>query len=129
MQLIIPMSGAGKRFKDKGFVIPKPLIQISGRPMVQHVVEMFPDIEEVLFIVNRSHFEDPEMQLEGTLKNIAPAARIAVIEPHKLGPAWAIHEAREFINLDVPVVVNYCDFACMWNFSAFREKAPLFLIE
>jgi NDP-sugar pyrophosphorylase family protein len=122
MQVIIPMSGQGKRFKDKGYELPKPFIQISGRPMVQHVVEMFPGVEDVLFIVNRDHFEDKTLELKGRLLSIAPAAEIVVIDSHNFGPAWAILQARDSIKLDVPVVVNYCDFACTWNFSAFREQ-------
>jgi NDP-sugar pyrophosphorylase family protein len=121
MQLVIPMSGIGKRFIDKGYQVPKPLISISGKPMVQHVVEMFPGIEEVLFIVNREHIQDHELKLEAKLNEIAPGCEIAVIESHKLGPAWAIRQARELVNTDSPVVVNYCDFACTWDFDAFRE--------
>lgn len=122
MQLVIPMSGIGKRFKDAGYVLPKPFIQISGKPIVQHVVEMFPGIEDVLFVVNRDHYNDLGLNLRGRLLEMVPEAEIAVIDNHKLGPAWAIKQAREFIKLDVPVVVNYCDFACIWNFPAFREK-------
>jgi NDP-sugar pyrophosphorylase family protein len=122
MQLIIPMSGAGNRFKDKGYSLPKPLISISGRPILQHVIDMFPGVEDVLLIVNREHFEDSELHLETRLLEIAPKAKIVVIEPHKLGPAWAIHQSKEYIKLSVPVVVNYCDFACIWDFYAFREK-------
>lgn len=122
MQLVIPMSGVGQRFKEKGYKLPKPLIPISGRPMVQHVVEMFPGVEDVLFIVNKEHFADSSLNLEARLMKIAPNAEVKVIEPHKLGPAWAIKQASESIKLDVPVVVNYCDFACTWDFKAFREK-------
>lgn len=121
MQLVIPMSGVGQRFKDKGYKLPKPFIEISGKPIVQHVVEMFPGLEEVLFIVNREHFEDKELKIESRLARVVPNAKIAVIDSHKLGPAWAILQASEYINLTSPVVVNYCDFACTWNFSAFRD--------
>ncbi len=122
MQLIIPMSGHGNRFKEKGYELPKPFIQISGRPMVQHVVEMFPGVEDILFIVNREHYADKTLELKRKLLSIAPTAKIVVIDSHKFGPAWAILQARDAIELDVPVVVNYCDFACSWNFAAFCEK-------
>jgi NDP-sugar pyrophosphorylase family protein len=122
MQLVIPMSGTGQRFKDAGYLLPKPFIQISGKPIVQHVVEMFPGVEDVLFIVNEAHYNDLNLNLKGRLLKIVPKAEIAVIDNHKFGPAWAIKQAREFIKLNVPVVVNYCDFACIWNFPAFREK-------
>ena len=122
MQLVIPMSGVGQRFIDKGYKLPKPFIQISGKPIVQHVVEMFPGLEEVLFIVNREHFDDKELRIESRLARVLPNAEIAVIDSHKLGPAWAILQAREYINLNSPVVVNYCDFGCTWDFPAFREQ-------
>jgi dTDP-glucose pyrophosphorylase len=122
MQLVIPMSGVGQRFKDKGYKLPKPFIEISGKPIVQHVVDMFPGIEDVLFIVNRDHFEDKELRIESRLTKIYSKAKIAVIEPHKFGPAWAILQASEHIDLESPVVVNYCDFACTWDFSAFRKE-------
>ena len=122
MQLIIPMSGVGQRFKDNGYKLPKPFIEISGKPIVQHVVDMFPGIEDILFIVNRDHFEDKELKIESRLTKIYSDAKIAVIEPHKLGPAWAILQASEQIKQESPVVVNYCDFACTWDFSAFREE-------
>jgi NDP-sugar pyrophosphorylase family protein len=122
VQLIIPMSGIGQRFIDKSYKVPKPLIQISGKPMVQHVVEMYPGIEEVLFIVNKSHFEDAKLELQVRLNEIAPGCSIAVIDSHKFGPAWAIAMARQYVNLEAPVVVNYCDFACLWDFEAFRAS-------
>ena len=122
MQLIIPMSGVGQRFIDKGYRLPKPLIPISGKPMIQHVVEMFPGVEEILFIVNREHFQDAKLELEPRLNEIAPNCVIAVIDAHKLGPAWAIAKAREYINFESPVVVNYCDFACLWDFEAFKIR-------
>jgi dTDP-glucose pyrophosphorylase len=122
VQLIIPMSGMGTRFAEKGYALPKPLITISGKPMIQHVVEMFPGVEETLFIVNKDHFNDPALNLETTLNAIYPGCKIAVIESHKLGPAWAIQMAKEFVNLSLPVVVNYCDFACLWDFKSFRNE-------
>ena len=61
------MSGVGQRFIDKGYRLPKPLIPISGKPMIQHVVEMFPGVEEILFIVNREHFQDAKLELEPRL--------------------------------------------------------------
>ena len=33
--VIIPMAGAGKRFTDVGYTIPKPFIPVKGKPMVQ----------------------------------------------------------------------------------------------
>ena len=52
MKIIIPMSGFGERFRRAGFVIPKPLIEIDGKPVVAHVIDMFPGEFDFIFICN-----------------------------------------------------------------------------
>ncbi len=39
MNIIIPIGGIGKRFKDEGFDLPKPLISVLGKPMIYRVIE------------------------------------------------------------------------------------------
>jgi NDP-sugar pyrophosphorylase family protein len=122
MQLVVPMSGLGTRFIEKGYATPKPLIPVAGKPMVQHVIEMFPGIEQVLFIVNEEHARNPNFEMIKSLENICPASEIVIIEKHKLGPSWAILQAAKYINPSEPVIVNYCDFSCSWDFQGFRKQ-------
>ncbi|MBR1730114.1 MAG: hypothetical protein IJ728_11405 [Selenomonadaceae bacterium] len=46
LHLIMPMAGGGTRFNEKGFNIPKPLIEIQNKPFfywaVQSVITMPP---------------------------------------------------------------------------------------
>ena len=39
MNILIPIGGIGKRFKDEGFDLPKPLIPVLGKPMIYRVIE------------------------------------------------------------------------------------------
>jgi HAD superfamily hydrolase (TIGR01509 family) len=39
MNIVIPMAGMGSRFKQNGYKLPKPLIDVNGKPMIQRVVE------------------------------------------------------------------------------------------
>lgn len=39
VQFVIPMAGAGSRFQKAGYKLPKPLIPVLGKPMIQLVVE------------------------------------------------------------------------------------------
>ena len=41
MQIIIPMSGFGERFRSYGYEIPKPLIEVEGLSFINHVVNLF----------------------------------------------------------------------------------------
>ena len=35
MKVIIPMAGSGERFKDAGYFIPKPMIPVGGKMMIE----------------------------------------------------------------------------------------------
>ena len=117
MQIIIPMSGIGKRFLDAGYTEPKPLIVIDGKPIIEHVVEMFPGESDFIFICNSEHLR--ETPLRSVLERIAPNGRIFEIAPHKKGPVYAVLQVLGQINPEDEVIVNYCDFSCMWDYKGF----------
>ena len=117
MKIIIPMSGRGQRFINKGYKVPKPLIEVDGKPIIEHVVDMFPGEEEFIFICAKDHLETTNMK--AILNRIAPKGRIIAIEPHKLGPIYAVQQAYTYIDTDEEVIVNYCDFGCYWDYQDF----------
>ena len=48
------MSGTGARFIAAGYATPKPFITIAGKTIVQHILEMCPEIEPFwTFTVNK----------------------------------------------------------------------------
>lgn len=121
MQIVIPMSGFGERFRRAGYEVPKPLIEIDGKTIIAHVVDMFPGETDFIFIVNNDHLSEPNFGLRAELNKIAPSGRIVSIDPHKLGPINAVMQALEHIDLSKPTVVNYCDFTCLWDWHNFKN--------
>lgn len=120
MQLIIPMSGVGKRFIEAGYTDPKPLIEVEGKPIVQHVIERFPGIEKISFICNEEHLQNTRMR--EILARMAPQGNVYSISPHKLGPVYAVMQIKQEIDDQLPAIVNYCDFSWRWNYEAFQEQ-------
>ena len=54
----MPMGGGGTRFGNKGFDVPKPLIELQGKPFFYWAtksVEKFVDIEDLTFVVLQDH--------------------------------------------------------------------------
>ena len=121
MQIIIPMSGFGERFREAGYRLPKPLIKVDGKPIISHVVDMFPGEENFTFICNEDHINTKEFKLRETIVNLVPKANIVSIKPHKLGPVHAVMETASSINETEAVIVNYCDFTCYWDYSRFKN--------
>jgi choline kinase len=121
MQIIIPMSGFGERFRSVGYKIPKPLIKVDGKAIIQHIVEMFPGELNFTFICNSDHLGKEEYKMRETLEQICPTGKIVSIKGHKLGPIHTVMQALDHINPEEPVIVNYSDFTCCWDYHRFKE--------
>ena len=120
MQIIIPMAGSGARFVHAGYKTIKPLIKVDGKPMIEHVVGMFPGERDFLFICAQNHLA--ETPLRSVLEHLAPEAAILGIAPHKLGPVHTALAARDFIKDHEPVILNYCDFSVYWDYAHFKHR-------
>jgi len=119
MHIVIPMSGVGKRFIDAGYDDPKPLIVIDGKPIIQHVVELFPGESKFTFICNQTHLDTTNMR--EVLKSIAPQGDIICIPNHKKGPVFAVTQMLDQIDDDEEVIINYCDFGTYWDYDDFLK--------
>ena len=121
MQIVIPMSGFGERFRSKGYELPKPLIEVNGKPIISYVIDMFPKESNFIFICNKEHLKDSKFSMSKILKKYSPEGRIVSILPHKKGPVHAVRQVKKFLNLDKPIIINYCDFTCYWNWQNFKN--------
>lgn len=121
MQIVIPMSGFGERFRRAGYSVPKPLIKVDGKPIIAHVIDMFPGETDFIFICNQEHLANSEYGMAQTLRRYAPTGKIVGIPAHKLGPVNAVLKARAHIDPERPVIVNYCDFTCYWDYNDFKN--------
>lgn len=118
IQLIIPMSGIGKRFLDAGYIDPKPLIQVDGKPMIEHVLNLFPKITDVIFICNKTHLRETEM--EDILRKKSPNCKILEVEDNlKKGPVYAVAEVFDEIDDNKEIIFSYCDYNSVWDFNQF----------
>ena len=119
------MSGFGERFCRAGYSTPKPLIEIDGKPIIAHVIDMFPGEKQFIFICNQEHLDNPDYRMELILKQYCPTGRVVGIPPHKLGPVYAVRHVEDLIDPEQPVVINYCDFTCYWDWPHFKKFVNL----
>ncbi len=115
------MSGFGERFRRAGYAVPKPLIEVDGKLMIGHVIDMFPGELDFIFICNDDHLSNPDYRMAQTLEELCPSGRIVGIPAHKLGPIHAVCQVEHLLDPMRPVVVNYCDFTCYWDWLHFKS--------
>lgn len=114
------MSGIGKRFIEAGYKEPKPLIEVDGKPIIEHVVNLFPGVEDVTFICNEIHNEN--FDLFSILPKICPRAKIFLVpNKNRKGPVDAVSQLKRVIRNNAEVIVSYCDYGTVWDFEKFLE--------
>ena len=120
LHLIMPMGGAGSRFFKNGFVMPKPLIQINGRPFLSWAtmsIKKYVDIADLTFVVLPEHID--EFHIDQEILKWFPQARIEVIPKLLPGAVMTCLEGLRNIHDDQPVLFNDCDH--MFRCSAFNN--------
>lgn len=118
MHLVIPMSGQGTRYARAGYDQPKPLIPVSGIPMVERLLASFPRHWLTHFVLAENH---RETELPALLAALRPEATVTYIAPHKQGPSYAVLSALPHVPDDEPVFVSYCDYGKVWDSYAFER--------
>ncbi|MCD6401839.1 MAG: HAD-IA family hydrolase [Anaerolineales bacterium] len=117
LRVVIPMAGEGKSFQAAGYVFPKPLIDINGKPMIQWVVENINVDGKFIFIVQKKHLETYNMQY--LLNLIAPGCKIVSVEDHGRGAAESVLRAKHLFNDNNPIAIINSDQLISWNSNEF----------
>jgi dTDP-glucose pyrophosphorylase/SAM-dependent methyltransferase len=110
LQIVIPMAGRGSRFAQAGFTVPKPLIPMGGRPMIQWVIENIRPTRphQFTFICLAEHLSRyPEVSAE--LRRLCPSCNIVPVDAVTEGAACTVLLAREIIDSDDPLMIANSD--------------------
>lgn len=124
LHLILPMAGRGSRFFENGFVCPKPLIEINGKPFfywAARSIEKYVDCADITFVVLEEHIRD--FGIDAKIKQYWPEARIIALPEVTEGAAVTALKGCEGLPEGEPILFNDCDhlFICS-AFNAFCEK-------
>jgi glucose-1-phosphate thymidylyltransferase len=117
MKIVIPMAGMGKRMRPHTLTIPKPLISIAGKPIVQRLVEDIvkacdEKVDEIGFVIGNFGIE-VENQLIEIAEKLGAEGKI-YFQDKPLGTAHAILCAKP--TLRGKVVVAFADTLFRANF-------------
>ena len=101
MKIIIPMAGKGKRMRPHTLTVPKPLINVAGKPIVQRLVEDITKVcgekvDEIAFIIGSDFGKEVEAHLIKIAEEQGAKGTICYQEK-ALGTAHAIMCAKESI--------------------------------
>lgn len=121
--IVIPMAGNGSRFAKVGYVDPKPLIPVHGKPMISWVVDNLrvPNAKFV-FVIRPDYPESCRSHLEA----IAPGCSIITVDRVTEGAACTVLLAKDIINNETPLLIansdQYIEFDVQDFVHSFEES-------
>jgi NDP-sugar pyrophosphorylase family protein len=125
MNILVPMAGRGERFSSSGYDIPKPLIEINGKSMIEWALTSlafnFVD-HNYIFIVRKYTNEKFNDKLEEILHSLVKKSTIQKIDYVTDGPACTCLLAKDIINNDTPLIISNCDQIMRWNADYFTSS-------
>ncbi len=130
MKIIVPMAGRGSRLRPHTLTVPKPLVPIAGKPIVQRLVEDITQVcgqkvDEIAFVIG--DFGDAvEAELLEIAKRLNAKGSI-YHQDEALGTAHAILCAKE--SLEGPVVVAFADTLFRADFTLDTEKDGIIWVQ
>lgn len=131
MRIIIPMAGWGSRLRPHTLTVPKPMLPIAGKPIVQRLVEDLvkstdQKIEDIVFIIREDFGKAIADQLLGIAEAVGSKGHIR-FQDVPLGTAHAILCAGDFLQGNV--IVAFADTLFRSNFKIDATKDGIIWVE
>ena len=107
LNIVVPMAGRGSRFANAGYKLPKPLIDVMGKPMIELVTQNIrPKCDHrYIYICQEEHLI--RYGLAEKLNRIAPGCVIVTVDHITEGAACTVLLAEKYIdNNDALMIAN-----------------------
>ena len=116
---LIPMAGAGSRFVQEGYKLPKPLIEVDGKPMVVSAIKTLPESEKYILICRDEHIS--ENNIDEIIKENIKNSKFITIDKLTEGQASTCLLAKEYINNEKELMIAASDNGMLWDKKKFEE--------
>jgi len=114
---LIPMAGLGTRFSDAGYKLSKPLISVSGVPMIIKVIRDLPKADKWIFVIREEH---KAQQVDELIRKEIPEA-IFLVDPKPIGQATSCMVAKDYLDSEEELFIAACDNGFLYNEEKFNK--------
>lgn len=118
IEIVIPMAGEGRRFREAGYQAAKPFIDVKGRPMIVRVIENLRPISDCFTLICRSNVVE---KLEKITGGMEMDIRCLPVPGLTDGSVASVLTARDKIAPEVPVIIANADQLVEYDVAKWRE--------
>ena len=116
---LIPLAGRGSRFAKVGYKDPKPLIEVSGKPMIIQAANSLPNSDNHIFVTLQEHLDN--YPLENALKSEYPSAKIVAINEVTEGQAITCSLGLKNADEKASLLVAATDNGMIYNKEKYEQ--------
>ena len=122
--VIIPMAGLGQRFVIEGYSVTKPLIPVSGKPMVTQACGDLPTVHHHAFVLRSDMLEYESITQE--LHRLYPDAVVGTVPVVTKGQACTALLGLEALEQSIgvvpsPITIGSCDNGALFDTEALQQ--------
>jgi dTDP-glucose pyrophosphorylase len=106
LKIIIPLAGNSDLYYNEGYLYPKPIIDINGKTMIEHVIENTNKLNiefQYIFIIKDE--DATKYHLDNILKIIAPNSQIIKLKHNTKGALCSIMMSIDFFTEDESMLI------------------------
>jgi len=110
MVAVIPMAGRGSRYANEGYAIPKPLIEIGGKPMVCWALKSLEGLAVSRYVVVLLREHEEAYGVQALLKNqLGSNVSYVLLDAVTEGQLCTVLAAKEFLPPHEDVLIAASD--------------------
>ena len=109
LNIVVPMAGRGSRFAKEGYALPKPLIDVNGKHMIEVVINnLTPKCDHrFIFVCQNEHIE--KYNLDTVFRKACKNIEVIGIDGVTEGAAITVLKARSFFDNNNPLMIANSD--------------------
>lgn len=119
MKIIVPMGGSNEAFKNE-FGEIKPLVNIDGKTLIEHICSMFPENSNFVFICERRYLNKSNLGMVLESINNNSVVLVPMERPSKSVIETLFH-ADKFIADDEEIIIVHSDSYSKFDFLEFTN--------
>jgi beta-phosphoglucomutase-like phosphatase (HAD superfamily)/dTDP-glucose pyrophosphorylase len=111
--VLIPMAGEGSRFRLVGYDMPKPLIKVNDKSMIELVIDNIGIDAHYIFVARKE--DEEKHNISGHLSLMCKDLTLILQEGRLDGAAKSALLAIDYIDNDSPLIIANSDQYVVWN--------------
>ena len=127
-QAMIFAAGLGTRLKPLTDTMPKALVRVGGKPLLEHVVLRLKDAGYERIVVNVHHFADQIIDFLKQQQNFGLDIRISDERECLLETGGGIKKALPLFDPTEPILIHNVDILSNLDLKALPADAPLLVV-